>query len=259
MLSGRQSPASWLERTHTAARRQQDPALSALLAAQFVLIFVAEPLAFKGLTYPLIATGIITAGLILLLVLGCHRRGALIVVVIGGIRLLTGAVDLLWHTSLTEAAEAISAVLALLAVIWAVFGIVFGPGRITAHRVRGAIVLYLTIAILFAWVYMLIAEILPGAFSGLAFRAAHGALSPFLYYSLTSLTTVGFGDITPVDAFARNLTMLEAVVGQLFPAIILARVLTLYAEERKLGRETVGTQAAGSDNAKADSCAETPR
>ena len=253
MLSGRQSPADWLKYAHSAARRRQDPTLSTLLAAQFVLIFVAEPLAFKGLTYPLIATGIITTGLILLLVLGCHQRGALIVVVIGGFRLLTGTVDLLWHTSLTEEAEAISAVVALLAVIWAVFGIVFGPGRITSHRVRGAIVLYLTIAILFAWLYLLIAEILPGAFSGLVFRAAHGALSPFLYYSLTSLTTVGFGDITPVDAFARNLTMLEAVIGQLFPAIILARILTLYADDRRLGREIVGTQGVSSDDAKSDS------
>lgn len=243
---------TWSKYAHTAARRRQDPILSALLAVQLVLIFAAEPLAFKGLTLPLIATGIITASLFLLLVLGSHRRGTLIVVVIGGVRLLTGIVDLLWLTSLTEGAVAISAVLALLAVAWIVFGIVFGPGRVTSHRVRGAIVLYFTIAILFAWLYMLIAEILPDAFSGLAFHPAPGALSPFLYYSLTSLTTVGFGDITPVDAFARNLTMLEAVVGQLFPAIVLARILTLYASERKPGRETGGARDISSGNATPD-------
>jgi len=141
----------------------------------------------------------------------------------------------------------------LLTVIWAVFGIVFGPGRITWHRVRGAIVLYLTIAILFAWLYMLIAETLPGAFSGLAFSTAHGALTPFLYYSLASLTTIGASDVTPVDAFLRNLTMLEAVVGQLFPATILARILTLYADERRFGWEAIGTQATSSNNAKPDS------
>jgi Ion channel len=249
MRSGQHGPAKWMKYTHTVTYRQQDPTLSALLAAQFVLIFVAEPLAFKGLAYPLIAIGIITAGLILLLVLGSHQRGALIVIVIGGVRLATGAVDLLWRTSLTEEAEATSAVLALLAVEWAVFRIVFGPGHVTWHRVRGAIVLYLTTAILFAWLYMLTAEILPGAFSGLAFRATHGALSPFLYYSLTSLTTVGFGDITPLDAFTRNLTVLEAVIGHLFPTIILARILTLYAAERKLGEQTVVTQDAIPDNA----------
>jgi hypothetical protein len=57
-------------------------------------------------------------------------------------------------------------------------------------------------------------------------------LSPFLYYSLTSLTTLGLGDITPVNSFARSLTVLEALLGQLFPAVILARILTLYTDER---------------------------
>ncbi len=242
MIAGRLNPARWSKYCHVAAYRRQDHILSALLAAQFVLVFVAEPLAFKGIAYPLITIGIIAAGLILLLVLGSHQRGALLVVVIGGIRLLAGATDLFWRTSLTEGAEAVTAVLALLVVLWVVFRIVFGPGHISWHRVRGAIVLYLTIAILFAWLYVLIAEIIPDAFSGLRFRAMHGALSPFLYYSLTALTTIGIGDITPLDAFARNLTMLEAVIGQLFPVIILGRILTLYANERKPGGQTMGSQ-----------------
>jgi Ion channel len=132
-----------------------------------------------------------------------------------------------------EAAEGISAVLGLLAMMWAVFEIVFGPGRITAHRVRGAIALYLAIAIVFAWIYRLIAFVVPAGFSGLKFAAGqHGALSPFLYYSLTSLTTLGLGDITPVNAFARSLTVLEALLGQLFPAVVLARILTLYTDDK---------------------------
>ena len=112
----------------------------------------------------------------------------------------------------------------------------FGPGPITAHRVRGAIVLYLSIAIVFAYLYQFIAEVIPAAFSGLTFRGAdRSALSPFLYYSLTSLTTLG-GDITPVHEFARSFTVLEALLGQLFPAVILARILTLYSDE---GRRSV--------------------
>jgi len=222
------------------------------MATLLMLIFVAEPLAFKDITYPLVVTGIIAVGLILMLVLGSHQRGAAVVIAIGSVRLLAGGLDFLCHTSFTQAAEAISTVFTLLAVIWAVLEILLGPGQITWHRVPGAIVLYLTIAILFAWLYMLIAELLPRAFSGLACGPTHGALSPFLYYSLTSLTTLGFGDITPVDAFARNLTVLEAVVGQLFPAIILARILTLYADERRLGRQHVSTQEVGSENAKHD-------
>ena len=99
--------------------------------------------------------------------------------------------------------------------------------------------LYLTTAVFFAYLYRLIAQVVPGAFSGLAFRIGeHGALSPFLYFSLTLLTTVGLGDIAPVDAFARNLTMFEALLGQLFPATILARILTLYADERRRVEQT---------------------
>jgi len=114
-----------------------------------------------------------------------------------------------------------------------VFGIVFGPGRITAHRVRGAILLYLSIAVVFAWLNRLIAEAAPSGFFGLKFIAGqHGALISYLYCSLTSLTTLGFGDITPVNAFARSLTVLEALLGQLFPAVVLARILTLYTDDK---------------------------
>jgi hypothetical protein len=226
--------SDWLRNTRALSKRYQDPCLSALLVAQLILIFVAEPLAFEGFEPPLIAIGLIVAGLILLLALGSDQRGALIIVgVAGGVRALTAAADLIWGAPLAVAAEGISAVLGLLAMMWAVFEIVFGPGRITAHRVRGAIALYLAIAIIFAWLYRLITIIVPDAFSGLKFAAGqHGALNPFLYYSLTSLTTLGLGDITPVNAFARSLTGLEALLGQIFPAVILARILTLYADER---------------------------
>ena len=114
--------------------------------------------------------GIIVAGLILLLALGSNQRGALIIVgAAGAVRLITAVADLIWGAPV-QTAEGISAVLALLAMMWAVFEIVFSPGRVTAHRVRGAIALYLGIAIIFAWLYRLVTGVVPAAFYGLKFQ-----------------------------------------------------------------------------------------
>ena len=164
----------------------------ALLVAQVLLIFIAEPLAFEGFEPPLIAIGFIVVALILWLVLGSEHQGALIVVGIAGeLRAITLVADLVWGAPMTEAAEGVSAILGLAAVMWVIVVIVFGPGRITAHRVGGRPALSLDRCCLrlalpvdrrsgSRWVF------------GLKFAAGqHGALSPFLYYSLTSLTTLG--------------------------------------------------------------------
>jgi hypothetical protein len=55
----------------------------------------------------------------------------------------------------------------------------------------------------------------------------------FLYFSVVTLTTVGFGDIAAVHPVARSLVMVEALVGTLYPAILLARLVTLQMESRR--------------------------
>jgi voltage-gated potassium channel Kch len=63
-----------------------------------------------------------------------------------------------------------------------------------------------------------------------AFAAASGALlehAHYQYFSIVTLTTLGYGDITPVHPFARSLAMLEALTGQLFPAILIARLVSM--------------------------------
>jgi voltage-gated potassium channel Kch len=53
-----------------------------------------------------------------------------------------------------------------------------------------------------------------------------------LYFSLTTLTTTGYGDIVPVDPFARSLANLESLIGQFYLAITVARLVTLEMEHR---------------------------
>ncbi len=71
----------------------------------------------------------------------------------------------------------------------------------------------------------IVERLLPGAFAGHTDES--GGLADWAYFSFVTLTTVGYGDITPVALGARSLSMLEALVGQLYPAVIIARLVSL--------------------------------
>jgi len=119
--------------------------------------------------------------------------------------------------------------LAMLLAVGLLVGIVgkdvFTPGRVTLDRIMGAIVLYLLLGVAFAIAYDSIATHVPGAFAG-AFQGTPG-FERWAYFSFVTLTTVGYGDITPVATIARSVATFEAFVGQLYPAVILARLVSL--------------------------------
>jgi Ion channel len=100
----------------------------------------------------------------------------------------------------------------------------FSRGHITANRVLGAVVVYLLSGFAFALIYHSIYIMAgPNAFKGLiSFRRTE-----FMYFSLTTLTTLGYGDLTPLNVYARSLTGLEALIGQLYPAILIARLVSM--------------------------------
>ena len=104
---------------------------------------------------------------------------------------------------------------------------VFGSGRITYHRIVGAILLYLLIAVIFATLYAVIGLSSADAFKGIVFEDDSALASSLFYLSFVSLTSTGYGDIVPIHPLARSLCNIESIVGQLYPATILARLVTL--------------------------------
>ncbi len=113
---------------------------------------------------------------------------------------------------------------------------VFGEGLVTGHRIRGAIVIYLLLGALWALLYQVVALTIPQAFrlpEGMAGGDPDALERLMTYFSFITLTTTGYGDITPVHPVARTLSMLEALVGQLYPAITLARLVSLAVMHKK--------------------------
>ncbi|MFB3908804.1 MAG: potassium channel family protein [Candidatus Eisenbacteria bacterium] len=100
---------------------------------------------------------------------------------------------------------------------------VFAGGKVNQHRILGAVSVYLLIGVTWATVYALVEKIHPGSF---ALSGAIGDRRDWIYYSLVALTTTGFGDITPIHPVARTLTVFETLIGQLYPAILIARLVS---------------------------------
>jgi len=107
---------------------------------------------------------------------------------------------------------------------------VFGAGAVTAHRIRGAMVVYLLLGGGWSLLYYVAALSLPNAFhfpDGLVVSDPHALQRTLTYFSFTTLTTTGLGDITPTNSVTRTLTMFEALTGQLYLVITLARLVSL--------------------------------
>jgi hypothetical protein len=107
---------------------------------------------------------------------------------------------------------------------------VFRKGPITIHRIVGAVAAYVLLGILWAAGYQLVLLLTPGAFVSAAGTPV-GA-PDLTYFSFVTLTTVGYGDVTAVNSVARSMALLEALTGQLFPAILIARLVSMEAARK---------------------------
>jgi len=204
-----------------------------LLVLELLLIFLAGPLGAKGLRFARPVGETLVLAIVVIVVMLSHRRGALMAILLG---LASTFASLSFGTEWSPIAASVlrrgGNILTFSALSWVVAHAVYAPGRITLHRLQGAVVVYLNLGLIFAAAYSLIWELSPATFTNLpAATGGPGELATMLYFSLTTLTTTGYGDIVPIDPFARSLASLEAVVGQLYLAITVARLVTLELED----------------------------
>ncbi|MGW8266852.1 MAG: potassium channel family protein [Longimicrobiales bacterium] len=158
------------------------------------------------------------------------RRSLLIAIALVTPGILGEASFFTLQTEGTHLFAAVSVSVFLAYVAFVVFNAsVLGPGKMTADRLAGAISVYLLLGLLWAMVYGIVAMSAPGSFSGTGVLGPDdaGTARDFIYFSFVTLTTLGYGDILPVASGARTLAWMEAVFGQLYVAVTIARLVSL--------------------------------
>jgi hypothetical protein len=113
---------------------------------------------------------------------------------------------------------------------------VFRRGNVTHHRVQGAICVHLLAGLAWSYAFELLWVLDHNAFRVADVNQAVLARTGMLrYFSFTTLTTLGYGDILPVSPIARALATSEALFGQLYPAVMIARLVSLEILGRRRG------------------------
>jgi hypothetical protein len=115
--------------------------------------------------------------------------------------------------------------------LYSVFRYVLESRRITTDQIYAGVSVYLMLGFAFGAVFYLINLLTPGAFVINSPALEQSGNLDLMYFSFITLATVGFGDVTPVAPFARSLTQLEAILGSLYMAVFMARLVSLRVSE----------------------------
>jgi voltage-gated potassium channel len=169
-----------------------------------------------------------------------NQRKVLIVAII----LALPAFGFWWAVRATDAPATIFAGLALsvvffLFIIFVLLRNIVRSEYVSVGTIFGVMSVYLLIGVAWSFVYAMVELATPGAFdfgvlaAQLDSSATHGELRFLGYYSLVTLSTLGYGDITPVSPLARSLSALEAVAGQLYIAVLIAFMVGTHIAQKR--------------------------
>jgi hypothetical protein len=214
--------------------RWSDPLLTTLTVLLVLMMFVFAPLQAVGIKLFQVLGFLSALAVIGGVFLMSGSPTVVVALLAAFIMAGTAAVSRLKSPSIIDVYLLSGALLIMgTALIGVVARAVFSSGRVTHHRIIGAILIYLSIALTFVALYSIVGLLVPKAFSGITFEDNSALASNVIYFSFVTLTSTGYGDIFPVHPVARSLCNLETIIGQLYPATLLARLVSLEIEGRR--------------------------
>jgi ion channel len=215
----------------------------------FGTVLLISLLAFIGL-HPLLlgeTAGRLAGGLILAVILvtsaltaSRSRTHHVISVILAFIALGLQVDWLKTQSKIVEAGDAAIFAIFFFYTALLIFRHVLSFGPVYADRVHAALSVYILLALSWAFLYGMIEIISPGAFSLGAISTdatqSQGAylLADMLHFSIATLTSTGYGDITPIAPFARSMSQLKQLIGVFYIAVLISRLVGIYPANNRL-------------------------
>ena len=196
-----------------------------------LLVFVAYAFFSQAIIAEIILSIVLLGAIILIIrTFYLHERAFYFYLTISGLAFIVDIIDLTSQPSnlkLALAANVIYAGFFLLAIVLMIEKI-FSDRKVTIDTIVGGISVFLLIGDLWFLCFETIYLLNPAAFTSSAETINSFDL---LYFSFTTLTTVGYGDIAPISPLAKVLTNLEGICGVMYPAVLIGRLVGIYNPE----------------------------
>ena len=106
-------------------------------------------------------------------------------------------------------------------------------GEVDINKIIGAFTIYLLLGLIWSTLYLFVLEISPTAFNGIEYANWADNFSTTTYFSYVTLTTLGYGDISPAEPLSRVLVFLEAMAGTFYMAVVIASLIGSHVNRRK--------------------------
>jgi hypothetical protein len=133
--------------------------------------------------------------------------------------------DSIWENPVLALGETLGYFFFLSLSLYLVWKQVLFTGHVNSNKIVGAICIYILLGLLWAFAYLFSEQMFPGSFSGLNHESWQGNLEQFIYYSMVTLTTIGYGDITPELPVARFLAYMEGITSIFYTTILVASLI----------------------------------
>jgi hypothetical protein len=195
-----------------------------LLVMHFILIPIFGSHALFSIMLDIFWMLLLTTGIFSL---AKNKRQAIIISIVPFLFIVISWISTFNKTTFIQTTELILSVLTFVLLITIVLIKVFEPGPVTIFRIIGSVVVYMLIANLWSIVYIYIFNNIEGSFQiTLPPFETNSLQANFLYFSYITLTTTGFGDIVPLHPLARSLVQVEAMIGVLYPVILIGKLVS---------------------------------
>ncbi|MCD6224625.1 MAG: two pore domain potassium channel family protein [Deltaproteobacteria bacterium] len=200
------------------------------LLISLLLLFVLRPFMESLIGIRLLMDVFVTFILISGIYAACEKKGILIVALVFALPAFVGSWSLLFmENAFLQVMTKMSCALFFAYTAIILMSYMFKAKNVTSDIIIGAICAFFLIGLMWAYIFATLHFLQPDAF-----HFSQGASienSPFIYYSFVTLTTLGYGDITPLLSSARSLSLLEAVIGQIYLAVVIARLVGMHISQ----------------------------